>query len=100
MKLLIDGYEITPKPMQSLFDMLGELGLVQGKLSTDPIAARIAGRIFTLNYIPLRQKDITPDRSSIRKAMAASGGVVHLLYYTDHDGRDAYKRITIKIRSN
>ena len=92
MKLLIDGYEITPRPGQSLFDMLGELGLIQGKLSTDPIAARIAGRIFTLNYIPLRQKDLAPDRTSMRKAMAASGGVVHLLYYTDHDGRDAYTR--------
>ena len=92
MKLLIDGYEIIPKPEQSLFDMLGELGLIQGKLSTDPIAARIAGRIFTLNYIPLRQKDLTPDRSSVRKAMAASGGVVKLLYYTDHDGLDAYTR--------
>ncbi len=92
MKLLIDGYEITPKPEQSLFDMLGERGLIQGKLSTDPIAARIAGRIFTLNYIPLRQKDVTPDRESVRKAMAASGGAVKLLYYTDHDGRDAYTR--------
>ena len=92
MKLLIDGYEITPRPGQSLFDMLGELGLIQGKLSTDPIAARIAGRIFTLNYIPLRQKDLAPDRTSMRKAMAASGGVVKLLYYTDHDGLDAYTR--------
>ena len=92
MKLLIDGYEITPRPGQSLFDMLGELGLIQGKLSTDPIAARIAGRIFTLNYIPLRQKDLAPERTSMRKAMAASGGVVKLLYYTDHDGLDAYTR--------
>ena len=92
MKLYIDSLEVTPKPEQSLYGIIGELGLLSGSLATDPIAARIAGRIFTLNYIPLRQKDITPDRSSIRKAMAASGGVVHLLYYTDHDGRDAYTR--------
>ena len=92
MKLYIDSLEVTPKPEQSLYEIVGELGLLSGSLATDPIAARIAGRIFTLNYIPLRQKDITPDRSSIRKAMAASGGVVHLLYYTDHDGRDAYTR--------
>lgn len=92
MKLYIDGYEITPKPEQSLYDMLSELGLIQGKLSTDPIAARIAGRIFTLNYIPLRQKDVTPERESVRKAMAASGGVVRLLRYTDHDGQDVYTR--------
>lgn len=92
MKLYIDSLEVTPKPEQSLYEIVVELGLLSGSLATDPIAARIAGRIFTLNYIPLRQKDITPDRSSIRKAMAASGGVVHLLYYTDHDGRDAYTR--------
>ena len=92
MKLLIDGYEIIPKPEQSLFEMLGELGLIRGKLSTDPIAAQIAGRIFTLNYIPVREKDVTPDRTSVRKAMAASGGVVRLLRYTDHAGRDAYTR--------
>ena len=72
--------------------MAKELGLVSGKLSTDPIAAKIAGRVFTLNYIPLRQKDITPDRESIRKAMAASDGIVHLIRYTDPIGRDVYTR--------
>ncbi len=92
MKLYIDGYEITPSPEQSLYDILGELGLIRGRLSTDPIAARIAGRIFTLNYVPLRQKDVTPERESVRKAMAASGGVVKLLRYTDHEGMDVYTR--------
>ncbi len=92
MKLFIDGFEVMPRPEQSLYEIAGELGLIHGKLSTDPIAAKIAGRIFTLNYIPLRQKDLTPDRTSMRKAMAASGGVVRLLRYRDHEGRDAYTR--------
>ena len=92
MKLYIDNNEITAKADQSLLDMAKELGLVSGKLSTDPIAAKIAGRVFTLNYIPLRQKDITPDRESIRKAMAASDGIVHLIRYTDPIGRDVYTR--------
>lgn len=92
MKLYIDNREITAAADQSLLDMVRELGLIQGRLSTDPIAAKIAGRVFTLNYIPLRQKDITPDRQSIRTAMAASGGVVSLIRYTDPVGRDVYTR--------
>ena len=92
MKLYIDNHEIIAKADQSLLDMVTELGLISGKLSTDPIAAKIAGRVFTLNYIPLRQKDITPDRESIRTAMAASGGIIHLIRYTDLVGRDVYTR--------
>lgn len=92
MKLYIDNREIEARADQSLLDMAIELGLVSGKLSTDPIAAKIAGRVFTLNYIPLRQKDITPDRESIRTAMVASGGIVHLIKYTDPIGRDVYTR--------
>lgn len=92
MKLYIDGNEIIAKPDQSLYDMVNELGLFNGKLSTDPIVAKITGRVFTLNYIPQRQKDLLPDRSSVRKAMAASGGVIRLLRYNDPSARDAYKR--------
>ena len=92
MKLYIDNHEVEAKADQSLLDMVTELGLVSGKLSTDPIAAKIAGRVFTLNYIPLRQKDITPDRKSIRTAMAASGGIVNLIRYTDPIGHDVYTR--------
>jgi hypothetical protein len=47
MKLHIDGYSVTPKPEESLFDMVKELGLVTRRLSEDPIAAKIAGRLFT-----------------------------------------------------
>ncbi|MBQ7374769.1 MAG: nucleoside kinase [Clostridia bacterium] len=92
MKLYIDNKEIIARPDQSLLDMVRELGLISGRLSTDPIAAKIAGRVFTLNYIPVRQKDVTPDRNSIRTAMAASGGVVNLIRYTDPIGSDVYTR--------
>ncbi|MGM9632245.1 MAG: nucleoside kinase [Eubacteriales bacterium] len=92
MKLYIDGHTVEAKPDQSLFDMIKELGLIKGKLSTDPIVAKLAGRVFTLNYIPLRQKDVTPDRESIRKAMEASGGKVRLIRYDDPTGREAYTR--------
>ena len=92
MKLIIDNQEYTVRPGQSLYDVVKELGLVKGKLSTDPIAAKMAGRVFTLNYVPLREKDTTPERSSVRKAVASSGGVVRLLTYNDQAGRDTYMR--------
>ena len=91
MKLMIDGRAIVASPEQSLLELVKELGLITGKLSTDPIAAKIAGRVFTLNYIPVRQKDVT-ERETVRKAMAASGGVIRLLRYSDPAGRDAYTR--------
>ena len=92
MKLYIDNHEIEPKPDQSLFDIVKELGLIKGKLSTDPIVAKIAGRMFTLNYVPLRSKDLSPDRASIRKAIEASEGKIRLFGYSDPNGREAYVR--------
>ncbi len=91
MKLIIDGYEVSASCGQSLYDMVNELGLFTGKLSSDPLAAKIAGRVFTLNYIPMREKDVV-ERSSVRKAMAASGGVVRLLRYDDPAAREVYDR--------
>ena len=92
MKLYIDNHVIEPKVDQSLFDIVKELGYFQGKLSTDPLVAKIAGRVFTLNYGPLRSKDVTPDRESIRTAMEASGGNIRLFGYNDPLGREAYLR--------
>ena len=92
MKLTIDGIQIEALPGQSLLDILGGMGLLAGKLSQDPLAAKIAGEVFTLNYIPVRQKDVGPERSSMRRAMAASNGAVQLLRYTDAAGREVYTR--------
>ena len=91
MKLIIDNREVNTAPDVSLYETVSEMGLITGKLSSDPIVAKISGRIFTLNYIPERTKDIE-ERSSQRKAMAASGGVVRLMRYSDPEGRDAYTR--------
>ena len=92
MKLTIDGIAAEALPGRSLLDIIGDLGMVKGKLSTDPLAAKIAGEVFTLHYIPVRQKDVSPERSSMRRAMAASGGVVQLLRYSDAAGREVYTR--------
>ena len=92
MKLRIDGYEITAKTGQSLLELIKELGLDSEKLSQRPLVAKIAGEVFTLNYIPLREKEFDPDRPSMRRAMAASGGEVRLLRYGDVSGKEAYIR--------
>lgn len=92
MNLTIDGRNVTARPGQSLKDMICQLGIAGSTMTDRPIAARIAGEVFNLNYIPVREKDAQTDRISIRRAMAASGGKISLLYYTDPSGKDVYDR--------
>ena len=92
MQLCIDGNQITARPGQSLLDLVRLLGLDDFSLTVRPLAAKIAGEVFTLNYIPLREKDAQGERPSIRRAMAASGGEVRLLRYCDEAGKDVYIR--------
>lgn len=92
MKLYIDGKCITAKPGDTLLMLIRALNMDHESLSRRPVAAKIAGEIFNLNYIPVRQKDALVDRSSIRRAMAASDGRVHLVYYRDPVGKDVYSR--------
>ena len=92
MKLTIDGLTVEPRPGQTILDLVRELGLDSSLLSQRPLAAKIAGEVFTLNYIPVRQQEISSERSSIRRAMAASEGQIQLLRYGDSAGKDAYRR--------
>ena len=55
MKLFIDGREVTAAPGQSLWDLIKLLGLHSDSLSEVPLAAKIAGEVFTLNYVPVHQ---------------------------------------------
>ena len=91
MTLTIDGKQVVAQPGQSLLDIIKALGMEGRTISERPIAAKIAGEVFSLNYIPIREKD-TCERLSIRRAMAASGGVIQLLRLTDPAGRDVYDR--------
>ena len=92
MILTIDGRSVTARPGQSLLDLIRQLDMDDPAMSRRPIAARIAGEVFNLNYIPVRLKDAAQDRPSIRRAMEASGGNVSLLSYADPSGRDVYDR--------
>ena len=90
MKLTIDGYPVEAQPGQSLLELTQALNLTGKGLGQRPLAAKIAGEVFTLNYIPVR--DTQGDRPSIRRAMAASGGQVYLLRYGDAAGKECYIR--------
>ena len=92
MNLHIDGNTIAAKPGQSLLDQIRILGLEGESLKDRPLAAKIAGEVFTLNYIPLRETDSDTDRFSMRRAMAASNGEIRLLYYRDEAGKECYLR--------
>ena len=91
MELRIDGLSVVPESDQTLLALIRQLGLDEKRLSHRPLAAKIAGEVFNLNYIPVRTKDMV-ERASIRRAMAASGGQVHLLRYSDPTGREVYTR--------
>ena len=92
MLLNIDGHEIKARAGESLQDLVCRLGLEGTGLSDRPLAAKLAGEVFTLNYVPLRSKDVQTDRPSVRRAMAASKGEVRLLYYRDSAGKECYIR--------
>lgn len=92
MELHIDGLQCTPQPGQTLLELVRGLGMDGKSLFQRPLAAKIAGEVFNLNYVPMRVADICLERPSIRRAMAASGGEIHLLRYTDPSGKDVYAR--------
>lgn len=92
MQLKIDGFYTEPKADETLAQLVQQLGLGQKSLAERPLAAKIAGEVFTLNYVPVRQKDVLQERSSMRRAMEASGGEVSLLRYGDDAGKDVYIR--------
>ena len=92
MYLTIDGKTIQALPGQSLRDLVQALDLAGTSLKDKPLAAKLAGEVFTLNYVPVRLKDAETDRPSIRRAMAASKGIVKLLRYGDPAGKECYIR--------
>ncbi len=92
MNLNIDGKPICAVPDRSLLELTQQLGLSGSTLADRPLAAKISGEVFTLNYVPVRSKDADADRPSIRRAMEASRGEVRLLRYQDEAGKECYQR--------
>ena len=92
MQLKIDGVAVQANPGQSLRELVTALGMDSPSLKERPLAAKIAGEVFTLNYIPVRVSDHEHDCAIIRRAMAASHGEIHLLRYSDGVGKKVYTR--------
>lgn len=92
MLLTIDSHPIEAGPGQSLLELVKALDLAGTSLADKPLAAKSAGEVFTLNYIPVRPQEGSADRPTMRRAMAASGGVVRLLRYGDPAGKACYVR--------
>lgn len=93
MKLWIDHLEYDTKPEESLLDAVKALGLDDRRLSRRPLAARLAGDTFTLNYIPQRSTDADANgTATMRRAMEASQGKISLLRYSDARGKRVYCR--------
>ena len=92
MYLTINGHPVDAQPGQSLEMLVQKLGLSEKELSRRPLAAKIAGEVFTLNYVPVRQPDEEGETPTVRRAMAASGGLIRLLKYSDPGGKKCYIR--------
>ena len=54
MRLHIDDYGIEPRTGERLKDLIDRLGLDTDDMKSKPLAAKIAGEVFNLNYIPVR----------------------------------------------
>ena len=91
MQLKIDNICMEAKSGQTLAELIRSAGLDSDTLSCRPLAAKMAGEIFNLNYIPVRDESES-EESSLRRAVSASGGVVQLIRYSDPAGRDVYSR--------
>ena len=92
MLLHIDNLPIHANENETLLNLIEKLQLDSNQLSEMPLAAKIAGEVFNLNYIPVRTADISDGEIVVRRAMAASKGIVRLLRFSDPAGRDVYTR--------
>ncbi len=99
MQIRINGIPADVQPGESLREIVVRLGLDTESLKTRPIAADIAGEVFTLNYIPMRQKEQgdNPTTFRMRKAIRKGGGEVKLIRYGESRGRAIYERTIIYI---
>ena len=99
MKIRINDIPVEVRPGESLLDIVKRLGLDTDSLKTRPIAADIAGEVFTLNCVPMREKEqgATPTTFRMRKAIRKGGGEIKLILYGESRGRAIYERTVIYI---
>lgn len=91
MELMIDGRPVEAQPGETLLTLVRRLGLDTGELPTRPLAARMAGETFTLNYIPVRETG-SGARLPARRAVRMSRGNIALVRYASNRGKRVYER--------
>lgn len=95
-ELTLDGVRAVPQVGESLADMVKRLGLDRERLSERPLAAEIAGEVFTLGYVPVRSVDLESGEDAVRfrtrRAIRRSEGKIRLIRYNDDRGKRVYER--------
>ena len=99
MQIRIDNIPAELSTGESLLDIIRRLGLDTDSLKTRPLAADIAGEVFTLNYVPVRKKEQgdTPTNFRMRKAIRKGSGEVKLIRYDESRGKALYERTVIYV---
>ncbi len=87
MQLTLDSIKITAESGETLKQLIERAGLDSTDVATKPLAARIGGEVFHLNYDPIRAQDGEP-----RSAVLNANGEIHLLRYNTSQGRRVYER--------
>lgn len=96
MTLRIDGRPLEAMPNQSLLEIIRAAGMDVASLSERPLAARIAGETFTLNYVPQRPVSSGVESPApLRRAIAASRGEIRLIRYGEDRGKRVYERTAL-----
>ena len=92
MQLYLNGSPVEIAEGQSLLALIREQGLDTKSLKTRPLAVKMGGETFTLNYVPIRTKAGDAAPRSFRRAVRAAKGQAELLTYNDELGRRVYER--------
>lgn len=91
MKLTIDGLAVEARAGESLLELVKRCGLDDPRLSRRPIAARIAGETYTLNYVPVLEGE------PVRRAVEDSQGNLHLVRFPEPRARRVYERTALYV---
>lgn len=91
MDIYINNMKVQVNPGESLLNLIRNSGLDSPSLLNRPIAARIGGETFNLNYIPMR-KDCEQ-----RSAMREGKGVIDLIRYDSPRGKRLYERSMLMV---
>jgi len=87
----INNKLITAQKNETLIEIIRRIGMDSDSLNDRPIAARIGGETFNLNYIP-RKEDCT-----LRKAVISGNGVIDLITYQSPRGKRLYERSMLMV---